>query len=68
MLHIYHEKVISGCLKILCQSEWLNEKNKNKVFSVDVSLFITDKNYNQIWVIGAVDNITKYFRIDVAFN
>ena len=29
---------------------------------------MTDKNGNQVWVIGAVDNITKYFRVDMAFK
>ena len=46
----------------------LGEKDKNRVFSLDESLFLTDKNGNQVWVIGAVDNITKDFRVDMAFK
>ena len=46
----------------------LGEKDKNRVFSIGESLFLTDKNDNQVWVIGAVDNITKDFRVDMAFK
>ena len=42
------------------------EEDKNRFFSWDESLFLTDKNNNQICVIGAVDNITKDFRVDIA--
>ena len=31
-------------------------------------MFVTDENNNQIWVIGAVDNISKNFRVDISFK
>ena len=68
--NVYTEirKVISKYYNILYQSEPLGEKDKQRVFAIDESLFVTDGNNNQIWVIGAVDNITKDFRIDIAFK
>ena len=68
--NVYTEirKVISKYYNILYQSESLGEKDKQRVFAIDESLFVTDGNNNQIWVIGAVDNITKDFRIDIAFK
>ena len=44
---------------ILYQSEILREKDGK--FSIDESLFVTDDENRQIWVIGAIDNITKDF-------
>lgn len=46
----------------------LCKKDKNRVFSIGEILFLTDKNGNQVWVVGAVDNITKDFRVDIAFR
>ena len=53
---------------ILYQSEILGEKEHNGKFSIDESLFSTDEENRQIWVIEAIDNITKDFRINVSFN
>ena len=53
VLNIYNEirKVIKNYYNILYQSEILGEEDKNRVFSIDESLFLTDKNNNQIRVI-----------------
>ena len=67
---IYTEirKVFLKYYNNLYQSEILGQKDHNGKFSIDESLFSTDEENRQIWVIGAIDNITKDFRIDVSFN
>ena len=60
--------IITKYYNILYQSELLGDKDKNGVYSIDESLFVTDANNNQIWAIGAVDNISKDFRVDIAFK
>ena len=67
---IYAEirNVITKYLNISYQSEPFAEKNEHKICSIDESLFITDQTNNQIWVIGAIYNLTKDFRIDIAFR
>ena len=67
---IYAEirNVITKYLNISYQSEPFAEKNEHKICSIDESLFVTDQTNNQIWVIGAIDNLTKDFRIDIAFR
>ena len=60
--------VLKKFLSIKYQSEILGERNSNKHFSVDESLFCSDGNQNQIWVLGIIDNITKKYRLDIAFQ
>ena len=60
--------VISKYYNILYQSELSGEIDKHKIFSIDEIMFITDANNNQILVIGAVDNVTKDFRVDIAYK
>ncbi len=49
---------------LVYQSEVFGETNAHKYFSVDESFFCTD----EIWVLGIVDNISKYFRFDIAYE
>ena len=37
-------------------------------FIYNESLFVIDDENRQLWVIGAIDNITKDFRIDFSFK
>ena len=60
--------VISKYFNIQYQSELLGDIDQQKIFSIDESMFVTDANNNQIWVIGAVDNVTKDFRVDISFK
>ena len=32
------------------------------------SLFCSDGNQNQIWVLGIIDNITKLYRLDISYQ
>ena len=65
---IYTEirRFFSKYYNIVYQSELLGYKNASKNFSVDESLFISDKDHNDIWVIEITDNGTKDFRIDIS--
>ena len=53
---------------IVYQREVFGETNAHKYFSVDESLFCTDENKNHIWVLGIIDNTTKDFRLDIAYE
>ena len=48
--------------------EKVYKRNAHKNFSFDESLFCTDKEQNKIFVLGIVDNISKDFRLDIAFE
>jgi len=53
---------------LVYQSEIFGETNSHKYFSVDESLFCTDENKKQIWVLGIIDNISKDFLLDIAYE
>lgn len=60
--------IITKYYNLVYQSKILGEQDKNLVFSIDESLFVTDENNNQIWVIGALNNLAKDIRIDISFK
>ena len=35
---------------------------------MDESLFCSDGNQIQIWVLGIIDNITKQYRLDISYH
>ena len=62
---VYNEirEVIYKYLKVAYLSEEFGSLNKNEFFSIDESLFC-HKNDSQIWIVGAVNNNTKDFRLE----
>ena len=59
--------VIYDYLKRAYQTVSLGVENKNTYFAVDESL-LRHKNGKQIWLLGAIDNITKVFRIEGTYT
>jgi len=62
---VYNEirDIIYRYLKVAYLSEEFGTPNKNDYFSIDESLFC-HKNEQQIWIVGAVNNNTKDFRLE----
>lgn len=56
--------VLYRYLYIYYRSELLSNKNENQNIAIDESLFTHGKDGSQIWVIGAINTITKTFRIE----
>ena len=64
--NIYGE--IRNIFNIVYQQRPLGEKDSNKNFSEDESIFYLDENKNQAWVLGEIDNVTKDYRLDVIYT
>ena len=62
---VYNEvrEIIYKYLKVAYLSEEFGTLNKNEYLSIDESLFC-HKNDKQIWIVGAVNNNTKDFRLE----
>ena len=56
---------IATYLKHVYIIESISESNKNESFSIDESHFL-NKNSDAIWVIGAINNSTKKFRLEIS--
>lgn len=61
-------QVIIKYYNLLYQSDIFGEKNKNLVFSLDESLLVTNEDNKQIWIKDAINNLTKDFKVDIAFE
>ena len=60
-------EVIYRYLFIQYRSETFGDSNNSKYYSVDESLF-GHKNISQIWILGAINNSTKDFRLEELLN
>ena len=64
----YVRETIKKYYEIEYVSEIFGEKNANDVFAIDESLFTHTINNQPVWVIGAINNRTKNFRLETVFN
>ena len=66
---IYKEfrNIIYQYMKIVYNSEVISTENNNDYFAVDESL-INHINNKQVWLLGIINNNTKDFRIEGAYN
>ena len=69
ILRIFKEirEVINRYLFIQYRSETFGDSNNSEYYSVDESLF-GHKNNSQIWILGAINNSTKDFRLEGVLN
>ena len=69
ILDIYNDirEILYKYLQIIYQDEKLGIKDANEFFSIDESL-ICHKDGKQLWLLGAVNNNTKSFRIEATFS
>ena len=69
ILDIYNDikDIIYRYLQIIYQDEKLGIKDANEFFSIDEPL-ICHKDGKQLWLLGAVNNNTKSFRIEATFS
>ncbi len=63
---LYREmrNIIYKYMRFAYECEYIAEKNGNGFYSIDESL-IGNKNGQQLWLIGTINNISKQFRIKV---
>ena len=66
---IYREMriIIHKYMRFVYETEIFAKENANGFYSIDESL-IGHKNGNQLWLFGAINNISKEFRIEVCFE
>ena len=68
-MRVYKEirDVIYRYFRILYGSESLEDGNHIDYYSIDESLF-GHRNNKQIWILGAINNRTKDFRVEAVLN
>ena len=63
LFFVYTREVIYKYYKIAYKTDYLGTENGIKFYSIDESCFCEDVNGAHLWVLGAIENDTRYFKI-----
>ena len=67
-IYLVIRNVIAKYYNLVYKIEILGPKDSNNKYSVDESHISHNKNGEQIWALGIIDNLFKDFRLDLTYD